>query len=113
MSSLFSFPVESPPVLFHATIIASVGNDWVINMKTEWFKMRISKRRMDILRSYSALKDKSMTQVLEECIDSLSVPEKEHVTESAHDSVSPQPKRLKYEGRRCAPASQGFSASPL
>jgi len=51
-------------------------------MKTEWFKMRISKRRMDKLRLYSALKDKSMTQVLEECIDRLQVPEKEIVMES-------------------------------
>jgi len=51
-------------------------------MKTEWFKMRISKRRMDKLRLYSALKDKSMTQVLEECIDHLPDPKKETVTES-------------------------------
>lgn len=35
----------------------------------------MSKRRLDKLRLYAALKDKKMTQVVEECIDSLKVSE--------------------------------------
>lgn len=47
---------------------------WVIcgyRMKTEWFKMRMSIRRLNKLRLYAATKDKTMTQVIEELIDSL------------------------------------------
>ncbi|AFZ11322.1 hypothetical protein Cri9333_0340 [Crinalium epipsammum PCC 9333] len=40
-------------------------------MKTEWFKMRMSIRRLNKLRLYAATKDKTMTQVIEELIDSL------------------------------------------
>lgn len=40
-------------------------------MKTEWFKMRMSQRRLNKLRLYAATKDKTMTQVVEELIDSL------------------------------------------
>jgi hypothetical protein len=40
-------------------------------MKTEWFKMRMSQRRLNKLRLYAAIKDKSMTQIVEELIDSL------------------------------------------
>ena len=44
-------------------------------MKTEWFKMRMSERRLNKLRLYAAIKDKTMTQVVEELIDSLKIPE--------------------------------------
>ena len=40
-------------------------------MKNQWFKMRISQRRIDRLRLYAATYDKTMTQVVEELIDSL------------------------------------------
>lgn len=38
-------------------------------IKTEWFKMRMSERRLNKLRLYAAMKDKTMTQVVEELID--------------------------------------------
>jgi hypothetical protein len=44
-------------------------------IKTEWFKMRMSERRLNKLRLYAAIKDKTMTQVVEELIDSLKIPE--------------------------------------
>ncbi|GET42514.1 hypothetical protein MiSe_73320 [Microseira wollei NIES-4236] len=44
-------------------------------MKAQWFKMRISQRRLDKLRLYAAYSDKTMTQVVEELIDSLKTPE--------------------------------------
>lgn len=40
-------------------------------MKDKWFKMRMSERRLNKLRLYAAIKDKTMTQVIEELIDSL------------------------------------------
>lgn len=40
-------------------------------MKTNWFKMRISERRLNKLRLYAIEKDKTMTQVIEELIDKL------------------------------------------
>ena len=51
-------------------------------MKEDYLRIRMSKRRMDKLRLYSAWKDKTMTNVIEELIDSLPYPEKEPVTES-------------------------------
>jgi hypothetical protein len=44
-------------------------------MKTEWFKMRMSERRLNKLRLYAAIKDTTMTHVIENLIDSLKVPE--------------------------------------
>jgi hypothetical protein len=44
-------------------------------MKTEWFKMRMSERRLNKLRLYAAIKDTTMTRVVEELIDSLKIPE--------------------------------------
>lgn len=44
-------------------------------MKTEWFKMRMSQRRLNKLRLYAAIKDTTMTRVVEELIDSLKIPE--------------------------------------
>ncbi len=53
----------------------NVGNKWVQKMKTEWFKMRMSERRLNKLRLYAAIKDTTMTRVVEELIDSLKIPE--------------------------------------
>ena len=44
-------------------------------MKNHAIKIRISERRLNKLRLYSAWADKSMTAVIEELIDTLSVPE--------------------------------------
>lgn len=44
-------------------------------MKTEWFKMRISERRLNKLRLYATIKDTTMTHVIEDLIDSLKIPE--------------------------------------
>jgi len=57
-------------------------------MKDDYLRIRMSKRRMDKLRLYCSWKDKTLTNVIEDLIDSLPVPEKESVTESAHDSAS-------------------------
>ena len=43
-------------------------------MKTEWFKMRMSERRLNKLRLYAAIKDTTMTHVIEDLIDSLKIP---------------------------------------
>ncbi len=45
-------------------------------MKTEWFKMRMSERRLNKLRLYAGIKDTTMTRVVEELIDSLKIPER-------------------------------------
>jgi len=45
-------------------------------MKTEWFKMRMSERRLNKLRLYAVIKDTTMTRVVEELIDSLKIPER-------------------------------------
>lgn len=44
-------------------------------MKTEWFKMGMSERRLNKLRLYAAMKDTTMTHVIEDLIDSLKMPE--------------------------------------
>jgi len=44
-------------------------------MKNKAIKIRLSERRMYKLRLYSAQVDKSMTAILEECIDRLPVAE--------------------------------------
>ncbi len=44
-------------------------------MKTQWFKMRMSERRLNKLRLYAAIKDTTMTHVIEDLIDSLKIPE--------------------------------------
>jgi len=57
-------------------------------MKDDYLRIRMSKRRMDKLRLYCSWKDLTLTNVIEDLIDSLPVPEREPVTESAHDSAS-------------------------
>jgi len=54
-------------------------------MKDDYLRIRMSKRRMDKLRLYCSWKDKTLTNVIEDLIDSLPVPEKETIKESAHD----------------------------
>lgn len=44
-------------------------------MKNKTLNLRISERRLNKLRLYSAWKDKTMTQILEDFIDSLPTPE--------------------------------------
>jgi hypothetical protein len=44
-------------------------------MKNKQLKMRISERRLNKIRLYAACTDKTLTQVLEELIDSLPNPE--------------------------------------
>lgn len=44
-------------------------------MKEDYLRIRMSKRRMDKLRLYSAMKDTTMTHVIEDFIDSLKIPE--------------------------------------
>ncbi|MDR9897268.1 hypothetical protein G7B40_022265 [Aetokthonos hydrillicola Thurmond2011] len=44
-------------------------------MKNKELKIRISERRLNKVRLYAAWKDKTMTQVMEECIDGLPMPE--------------------------------------
>ncbi len=44
-------------------------------MKNKELKIRISERRLNKVRLYAAWKDKTMTQVMEELIDSLEIPE--------------------------------------
>ncbi len=45
-------------------------------MKTEWFKMRMSERRLNKLRLYAAIKDTTMTRIVEDLIDSLPITER-------------------------------------
>lgn len=44
-------------------------------MKNKALNLRISERRLNKLRLYSAWRDKTMTQILEDFIDSLPIPE--------------------------------------
>ncbi|NMG20622.1 hypothetical protein [Brasilonema bromeliae] len=44
-------------------------------MKNKELKIRISERRLNKVRLYAAHADKTMTQVIEELIDSLKIPE--------------------------------------
>ncbi len=44
-------------------------------MKNKELKIRISERRLNKVRLYAAWADKTMTQVIEECIDRLPSPE--------------------------------------
>lgn len=44
---------------------------WGNYMKNKQLKMRISERRLNKIRLYAAYADKTLTQVLEELIDSL------------------------------------------
>lgn len=44
-------------------------------MKNKSLNLRVSERRLNKLRLYSAYRDKTMTQILEDFIDSLKIPE--------------------------------------
>lgn len=44
-------------------------------MKDDYLRIRMSKRRMDKLRLYAAMKDTTMTHVIEDFIDSLKISE--------------------------------------
>jgi hypothetical protein len=47
-------------------------------MKNKSLNLRISERRLNKLRLYSAYRDKTMTQILEDFIDSLKIPENDN-----------------------------------
>jgi hypothetical protein len=47
----------------------------VEQMKNKELKIRISERRLNKVRLYAVHADKTMTQVIEELIDSLPIPE--------------------------------------
>ncbi|MBO3461671.1 hypothetical protein G7B40_015460 [Aetokthonos hydrillicola Thurmond2011] len=44
-------------------------------MKDKYIRVRTSERRLNKLRLYAAIKEKTMTQVIDEFIDSLKIPE--------------------------------------
>jgi hypothetical protein len=44
-------------------------------MKDKYIRVRTSERRLNKLRLYAALTEKTMTQVIDELIDSLKMPE--------------------------------------
>ncbi len=43
-------------------------------MKNKYIRVRTSERRLNKLRLYASLTEKTMTQVIDECIDSLKIP---------------------------------------
>ncbi len=43
-------------------------------MKDKYIRVRTSERRLNKLRLYASLTEKTMTQVIDECIDSLKIP---------------------------------------
>ncbi len=59
-------------------------------MKNCAIKIRVSERRLNKLRLYSAWADKSMTAVLEELIDTLSIPEDAKNSNALHSVVAVQ-----------------------
>ncbi|MCM0589724.1 MAG: hypothetical protein ACSI46_05360 [Gloeotrichia echinulata DVL01] len=57
-------------------------------MKNKELKIRISERRLNKVRLYAAWSDKTMTQVIEECIDQLPSP---NIGNSSTTSLPHQP----------------------
>jgi len=49
--------------------------------------IRITERRMHKLQLYAVEKDKTMTQIIEELLDSLPEPKNQTMTASAHDAA--------------------------
>nr|WP_292801988.1 hypothetical protein [Nostoc sp. NMS7] len=58
-------------------------------MKKKYFNLRLSERRLNKLRKYAVSVDKTMTQIIEELIDSLTL------TESGDSSLTPFPLKQK------------------
>lgn len=56
-------------------------------MKDKYIRVRTSERRLNKLRLYAALTEKTMTQVIDELIDSLKIPE------TGNSSSTPLPHR--------------------
>ncbi|GAB4186498.1 MAG: hypothetical protein Fur006_25810 [Coleofasciculaceae cyanobacterium] len=57
-------------------------------MKNKYIRIRTSERRLNKLRLYAASKEKTMTQVIEDFIDSLPIKSLgDSVPTSPHDSV--------------------------
>jgi hypothetical protein len=48
-----------------------LGKRWVHNMKDSRLSVRMSERRLNKLRSYAAMKDKTVTQIVEDWVDRL------------------------------------------
>ncbi len=59
-------------------------------MKNHTIKIRVSERRLNKLRLYSAWTDKTMTAVLEELIDSLPMPSDGKNSNALHSVVAMQ-----------------------
>lgn len=57
-------------------------------MKDKYIRIRTSERRLNQLRLYAALTEKTMTQVIDEFIDSLKIPDTDK-NSTAPLSVSP------------------------
>jgi hypothetical protein len=57
-------------------------------MKKKYFNLRISERRLNKLRVYAAIHDKTMTQVIEELIDGLSSQQLHPDRDSSHAARS-------------------------
>jgi hypothetical protein len=51
-------------------------------MKNKQLRLRMSERRYDKLKLYAIEKDKTMTQVIDELIDSLPSPERDNSSET-------------------------------
>ncbi len=58
-------------------------------MKTEYIRIRTTPRRFNKLKLLAEEREKSMTQLIEDWIDSLPTPHKENITVSAHDTRAP------------------------
>ncbi len=54
----------------------------VSDMKNKQLRLRMSERRYDKLKLYAIEKDKTMTQVIDELIDSLPSPERDNSSET-------------------------------
>lgn len=56
-------------------------------MKDKYIRIRTSERRLNKLRLYAALTEKTMTQVIDELIDALKIPE------IANNEITPLPRQ--------------------
>ncbi|BAZ67181.1 hypothetical protein NIES4106_19350 [Fischerella sp. NIES-4106] len=57
-------------------------------MKDKYIRVRTSERRLNKLRLYAAMTEKTMTQVIDEMIDSLKIPESGNSTPSEKQATS-------------------------
>ena len=69
-------------------------------MKDKYIRVRTSERRLNKLRLYASLTEKTMTQVIDECIDSLKIPNigNSDAGVPANASLSSTPRRVEPNG---------------